>query len=613
MSGLSELTNILPHAGISPENAAVCFFSSNVSPRSAQNNVKHSSVHNSSLILTPIYVIIYDRKLYSRKENVLNTENNDIIQRESPDDESSFKESSDSSLTQDDSAEYNGAEADQTFSDDEGGNNEDDDEDDDIAAVAERITGARHSKVSTAAPIRIRENQTNSQSVPSPTAIPVRQNASGKNGPREVRMNHPGNPAFTQSMHIPHVQGSTQHTDRQTPAGQNGQVNIQKNHGNRQTEQARTTRQSGSRIMSRRTIIIAAAVLILLAASICAVSLSVKNSGKNTPENNVGTPGNIVLPAENDNQDSSPEKNNTGNPNGDPDDANAQPSGENDDQSDNTDNSDENGASENTPGTGDTAETPDEPDNTFEPEPTFTVVLSFYDREDITATVPKMTLSEIYDSVGYTPRATDRPSVPLDFVIAANTTVTIDTVEYKTETVTEVIPYDSEVIETDLIPRGTTNYITYGENGESARTYTVEYKNGVEQGRTLEYENVTKWAVNEEYEYGVGGSFVGSDGITYTYSYRRTVPATYYSIEGLTYLGTQADESVVAVDPDYIPLGTRLYVKNANYDFGARVAADVGPKVEDWEVDIWISPSNPLLSSFASIGYHYDMEIYYID
>ncbi len=74
--------------------------------------------------------------------------------------------------------------------------------------------------------------------------------------------------------------------------------------------------------------------------------------------------------------------------------------------------------------------------------------------------------------------------------------------------------------------------------------------------------------MNDVYEEGVGGSFVGSDGVTYSYSYRKVVPATYYNIEGLTYLGTMADESVIAVDKDNIPLGTRLYVKNDRYDFG---------------------------------------------
>ena len=177
----------------------------------------------------------------------------------------------------------------------------------------------------------------------------------------------------------------------------------------------------------------------------------------------------------------------------------------------------------------------------------------------------------------------------------------------------EEIPYESTVTETDLIPRGEKNYSQYGENGQANKYYTVEYINGQENSRTLDYEETVKYPVNEVYEEGVGGSFVGSDGVTYSYSYRKVVPATYYNIEGLTYLGTMADESVIAVDKDNIPLGTRLYVKNDRYDFGVRVASDIGGQVDEWEIDIWLSASNPYYSAFSSEGYIYDMEIYYID
>ena len=74
-----------------------------------------------------------------------------------------------------------------------------------------------------------------------------------------------------------------------------------------------------------------------------------------------------------------------------------------------------------------------------------------------------------------------------------------------------------------------------------------------------------------------------------------------------------ADESVIAVDPNTIPLGTKVYVKNDTYDFGVRVAADTGPKVDEWQIDIWLSPYNPQYQSFVNIGYHNDMEIYYLD
>ncbi len=243
----------------------------------------------------------------------------------------------------------------------------------------------------------------------------------------------------------------------------------------------------------------------------------------------------------------------------------------------------------------------------------YKVTLDFFEGEDITVSTERITFGELIESLGYTLKNTDRPSVANDYVIAADAVITIDKVQYVNVTVTEDIPFESEKIETDLIMRGTTNYITEGENGMKETTYAVEYVNGVEASRTYVSERIAKEPVNEVYEYGVGGSFVGADGITYTYSMRRVVPATYYNIEGPTYIGKDADETVIAVDPNYIPLYTVLYVKNDKYDFGVRVAADTGSLVKGWEVDIWIADDNPQLKDFAWIGYHYDMEIYYID
>ncbi len=243
----------------------------------------------------------------------------------------------------------------------------------------------------------------------------------------------------------------------------------------------------------------------------------------------------------------------------------------------------------------------------------YSVTLDFFDGDDITVATERITFGKLLEQIDYTLKNTDRPSVENDFVIASDTVIKIDEVKYINVTVTEDIEYEVERIETDLIMRGTTNYLTQGEVGMKEVLYSVEYVNGVEASRTFVSEQVTKAPINEKYEYGVGGSFVGADGVTYTYSMRRVVPATYYNIEGPTYLGFDADETVIAVDPKYIPLNTVLYVKNDKFDFGKRIAADTGSLVKGWEVDIWISNSNPQLAAFKKIGYHYDMEIYYID
>lgn len=254
-----------------------------------------------------------------------------------------------------------------------------------------------------------------------------------------------------------------------------------------------------------------------------------------------------------------------------------------------------------------------QPPETEPPAPKYTVKLDFFDRDDIVVSTEQTTLRTLLADLSVTLAESDRVNVDLDAVIAADTTVKIDQVLYKSVTVTEVMTYETEVIEIDTIPRGEKNYLQYGQEGSKNLYYTVEYINGQETNRTKDWEEVIQWPVNEKYELGVGGSFVGADGVTYTYSLRRVVPATYYDIYGPTWLGPDAGEWCIAVDFDYIPLGTELYVKNDKYDFGLRTAADTGSAIEEWEIDIWIGPDNPQLADFAWTGYHYDMEIYYVD
>ncbi|MBR5252520.1 MAG: G5 domain-containing protein [Clostridia bacterium] len=262
-----------------------------------------------------------------------------------------------------------------------------------------------------------------------------------------------------------------------------------------------------------------------------------------------------------------------------------------------------------------TGETPADSDVTvLEPalEPTqFKVTLDFYSRKDIELATAEITLSELLESIGCRLAENEKPSVALDTVITEDMVITVDTYEYKTETVDEVIPFEVENTETDLIMRGTRE-TREGEEGAKTTEYSIEYVNGVEKSRTVVSETITKEPVNEQNLIGVGGEFVGEDGKTYTYSMKKIVTAKYYSLAGPTYLGFDANETVVTVMPRSLTMGTKLYVKNDNFDFGARIVADEAGGMKENEIYIWISPSNPNYSALIK-STHTDMEIYFID
>lgn len=65
--------------------------------------------------------------------------------------------------------------------------------------------------------------------------------------------------------------------------------------------------------------------------------------------------------------------------------------------------------------------------------------------------------------------------------------------------------------------------------------------------------------------------------------YRLKVDAVAYSLPGSTALGIPVRRGVVAVDPNLIPLGTRLHVPG----YGRGIAADVGWAIRGRVIDLW--------------------------
>ena len=69
-----------------------------------------------------------------------------------------------------------------------------------------------------------------------------------------------------------------------------------------------------------------------------------------------------------------------------------------------------------------------------------------------------------------------------------------------------------------------------------------------------------------------------------------TVEATAYSGGGKTAMGTAAGEGTVAVDPDVIPLGSRLYITaedGSSWVYGYAVAEDTGGSIQGERIDLF--------------------------
>jgi len=82
------------------------------------------------------------------------------------------------------------------------------------------------------------------------------------------------------------------------------------------------------------------------------------------------------------------------------------------------------------------------------------------------------------------------------------------------------------------------------------------------------------------------------DGVNGTYV------ATAYSDHGVTASGEYTHRHIVAADPNVLPLGTRIKIKNAGRYSGEYVVADTGAKIVGRRLDIYI-PSEAAAIKFG--------------
>ena len=164
------------------------------------------------------------------------------------------------------------------------------------------------------------------------------------------------------------------------------------------------------------------------------------------------------------------------------------------------------------------------------------------------------------------------------------------------QTYTAVVPCETISCSDPTLPEGVRQVLREGRNGELLRTAEVTYINGIEASRTVLSEEVTVQPVSCVVAVGTGQQFrpvasitepVIGDGIitlptgeVLTYGRVISSLATAYCDKGKTATGTQARVGAIAVDPAYIPYGTRMFImsKDGQYIYGIATAEDCGSK-----------------------------------
>ncbi len=485
-------------------------------------------------------------------------------------------------------------------------------EDGDLADVAERILGARHSRVTTAAP------------------IVTRPEAKAPAGER---------PKKTSAMtkHIPVRPRNEDLTrTRQLQAAERAR---------RREEQER--RKAEAEKKRKRAMLIAAALAAVLVIG-AGIGTAVAVAKNRAEANRAKDPGIITPDGTDDGQTNAPnDANDALPPIRETDPAGTEPSEntdtsehtedpgtpadtqtpENTENQENTENTDEAPGSDTPaqqePVTGTETDVQLNPPSTSgsgedawtAPElPKYWIVVDFYDRPYLTVQTVATTLGALLANNGITLEEGERASVDLwNDWLASDQTITVDKYVYTTEDIPQTIAHTREEVGVDTVPRGDVRTLQEGVDGQSVMHYTVAYKNGVEFDRRLDWEEVVTAMVPEKVQVGVGGTLVGKDGVTYSYAYHFTCPATYYSTSEYTFSGNYVSSRTVAADFNYFALGTKMYVKNNRYDFGYRVVEERGSNFDPWEIAVWMPADDPNAPLMMAEGYVTDMEIYILD
>ncbi len=204
------------------------------------------------------------------------------------------------------------------------------------------------------------------------------------------------------------------------------------------------------------------------------------------------------------------------------------------------------------------------------------------------------TVADALVAVGADPTANLAVEPALDTKLTENMTITAPDVFVRVAREDVALAPGIEEREDSSLPRGERKVIVAGEPGRALRIFRVLVTNGVESTRTLSAEHVITAPTDCIVAVGTGTGTPATD-VAAAKSPAKpprrgrkvVVEATGYSaaepgLDSTTATGRRAVKGVIAVDPHFIPLGTRVYVPG----YGYAIAADTGGAIKGNRIDL---------------------------
>lgn len=268
--------------------------------------------------------------------------------------------------------------------------------------------------------------------------------------------------------------------------------------------------------------------------------------------------------------------------------------------------------------------------------------------ETIMLKMPQGTVTEALKRADIVLGEYDICNMSPDTVLSGESYIDIISVEYVTTTYEETIPYTTKVEYTSSLPKGETKIETAGVNGVKTVTVQQRIENGVVTNSEVVSTETTKQAVVQKKLIGTktvtstkkapaaakkaetaaaatskknnaistlsGSVSLDANGIPTSYTKTMTFQASAYtcsaSVKCAT--GVTPQPGYIAVNPNVIPYGTKMYIvsKDGKYVYGYAIAADTGGFAtrNPYMVDLFF----PTKSECNTFGVR-DVVIYFLD
>lgn len=228
--------------------------------------------------------------------------------------------------------------------------------------------------------------------------------------------------------------------------------------------------------------------------------------------------------------------------------------------------------------------------------------INIYNAKKITVTadgetkevlVPEGNVVESLNMAGYNIDGDDILDISRDSDVWDSMSVVIKRVTFGEETSKEKIAYDTVNENSDKIELGTTKIKTKGKNGEKLVTRKCKYIDGKKVSEKTISDKTIKKPVDEVTLVGTKGAASSSGAGTFTDLYGNSVAysqvltgsgTAYTAPDGAgTATGVAAYHGGVAVNPNIIPYGSKLYIvsTDGSFVYGYATAVDTGGALMD--------------------------------